>query len=63
MIPEFSYANYVWSSYAIAMAVVLWQALGPMFKHRRLLWQLREDQLLEADQGNTAKSNHTREHA
>ena len=53
MIPEFSYASYVWSSYAIAAAVVLWQATIPAIKHRKLIAQIREDHALnesEVDQ-------------
>lgn len=46
MIPEFSYASYVWSSYAIAAAVVLWQATIPAVKHRKLIAQIREDHAL-----------------
>ena len=49
MIPEFSYAVYVWSSYAIAAGIVGWQAAIPAFKHRALLAQIREDRCLGLD--------------
>jgi len=43
MLPDFSYATYVWSSYAVAAAVIVWQALQPIFRHRRLEKQIKQD--------------------
>lgn len=50
MIPEFGYAEYIWSSYAIAMGIVLWQALTPLLKHRQLIRYIQEDHLLSQEE-------------
>jgi len=43
MIPEFEYAAYVWSSYAIFAVVIAWQAIVPFLRRRRLIAELREE--------------------
>jgi heme exporter protein CcmD len=43
MIPDFNYAPFVWSSYAIAVAIIAWQMLQPWLKHRQVRNELRED--------------------
>lgn len=43
MIPEFEYAAYVWSSYAIFAVVIAWQAAVPFLRRRRLMAELREE--------------------
>jgi heme exporter protein CcmD len=48
MIPEFEYAAYVWSSYAIFTVVIAWQAAVPFFRKRRMLAELREEQALRS---------------
>ena len=48
MIPEFEYAAYVWSSYAIFAAVMVWQAAVPFLRKRRILAELREEQALRS---------------
>jgi len=42
MLPEISHAEYVWSSYAIFTAVIVWQFLQPLIRRRRLLGHLAE---------------------
>lgn len=42
MLPELNYAEYVWSSYAIAGAIILWQAIQPVLSYRRIVRQLNE---------------------
>ncbi len=48
MIPEFEYAPYVWSSYAIFAVVIAWQAVIPVLRRRRILAELREEQALKS---------------
>jgi len=48
MIPEFEYAAYVWSSYAIFAVVIAWQALVPFLRRRRLEAELREERAFRA---------------
>jgi heme exporter protein CcmD len=45
------YALFVWSSYALALAVVLWNAWVPQLRRRQLKRQLSEtlEQPAEAD--------------
>lgn len=50
MIPEFEYGFYVWSSYGLFAAVMLWQFVQPQLKRRRLEAELREEEALEAGQ-------------
>lgn len=47
MIPDFDYAPFVWSSYAIASVVIGWQVIQPWLAHRTLQRELREDHLAE----------------
>lgn len=42
MLPEFTYAEYVWSSYAIATVIVLWQAIQPIMRYRFLKKRIQE---------------------
>jgi len=42
MIPELTHAPFVWSSYAIFVAVVAWQFAQPLIRRRRIEHQLRE---------------------
>ena len=48
MIPEFEYAAYVWSSYAIFAVVIAWQAAVPVLRRRRTMAELREEYALRA---------------
>jgi heme exporter protein CcmD len=48
MIPDFEYAAYVWSSYAIFAVVVAWQAAIPLLRRRRLMAELREERAFKA---------------
>jgi len=48
MIPEFEYAAYVWSSYAIFAVVIAWQASVPFLRRRRLMAELREERALRS---------------
>lgn len=50
MIPELSYAEYVWSSYAIAAAVIVWQAVQPIHKYRQIVSQIKEDHLMRSEE-------------
>ncbi len=50
MLPEFTYAEYVWSSYAIAAAVIIWQAVQPVQKFRKIVGQIKEDQLMRSEE-------------
>ena len=42
MIPDFEYANFVWSSYLVFAIVVAWQVLQPLLRRRRIKKQLLE---------------------
>lgn len=46
MLPEFTYAEYVWSSYAIAAGIVFWQAIQPVLKYRLLKQRIEESILI-----------------
>ncbi len=47
MIPQFEYAFYVWTSYAVFAAVIGWQIVQPVLRRRRIMAELREEQALE----------------
>ncbi len=47
MIPEFSYAPYVWSSYGLFAVIVAWQAIVPIVRRRRLLAELAEEAAMQ----------------
>ncbi|TVQ30828.1 MAG: heme exporter protein CcmD [Wenzhouxiangella sp.] len=47
MIPQFEYAFYVWTSYAIFAFVIGWQIVQPVVRRRRILAELREELALE----------------
>ncbi len=55
MLPEFTYAEYVWSSYAIAAGIIIWQATQPVLKYRLLKQRIQESILIRE------KSDHTKE--
>ena len=42
MIPELTYAPFVWSSYGVFAAVCAWQFAAPLLRRRRLVRQIRE---------------------
>lgn len=44
MIPELSHASYVWSSYAIFGAIVVWQFLQPLMRRKHIV-----DSMIEAE--------------
>lgn len=46
MIPEFEYAPYVWTSYGLFAAAIVWQFLQPRLRRRRLLAELQEEMAL-----------------
>ncbi|AKS42504.1 heme exporter protein CcmD [Wenzhouxiangella marina] len=48
MIPEFTYAPYVWTSYALFAVVVAWQIAVPWQRRRRILAELREERALNS---------------
>lgn len=50
MIPDFNYAEYVWSSYAIAAAVIIWQAIQPIQRYRKIVSQIKEDHLMRSEE-------------
>ena len=50
MLPELNYAEYVWSSYAIAAAIILWQAIQPVLSYRRIVRQLNELQCVSEEE-------------
>lgn len=43
MIPQFDYAFYVWSSYALFAVVCLWQFAQPKLRRRRIMAELAEE--------------------
>ena len=43
MIPQFDYAFYVWSSYALFALVCLWQFAQPRIRRRRIFEELAEE--------------------
>lgn len=42
MLPDFTYAEYVWSSYAIAALIVIWQAAQPVLRFHFLKQRIQE---------------------
>lgn len=42
MIPEFSHATYVWTSYGTFAIIAAWQFLQPLFRRRRLINSMLE---------------------
>jgi len=42
MIPEFTHAPFVWSSYGLFVVVMAWQFLQPMLRRRKLIRSLEE---------------------
>lgn len=42
MIPELTHAPFVWSSYAIFVAVAAWQFAQPLIRRRRIRHELLE---------------------
>ncbi|MGY6552907.1 MAG: heme exporter protein CcmD [Wenzhouxiangella sp.] len=43
MIPQFEFAAFVWTSYAIFAIIVGWQILQPILRRRRLEAEIREE--------------------
>ncbi len=43
MIPQFEYAGFVWTSYAIFAIIIAWQVLQPIIKRKRLEAEIREE--------------------
>ena len=39
---------YVWASYGVTLAVILWLVISPLLRHRRLLADLARQQRREA---------------
>ena len=48
MIPQFDYAFYLWTSYAVFAVVIGWQVIQPRLRRRRILAELREEMALTA---------------
>lgn len=48
MIPEFSYAEYVWASYGVACVVVLWQAIQPARAYKRIVREITDDEAFKS---------------
>ncbi len=46
------YAFYVWTSYGLALAILLWQFLAPLRMHRQLLARLRRKYRQSPQAGN-----------
>jgi len=44
MIPELSHAPYVWTSYSIFVAIVVWQFLQPLLRRKRIVNSMIEAQ-------------------
>jgi heme exporter protein CcmD len=42
MIPELSHASYVWTSYSVFGAIVIWQFLQPMLRRKQLIDSIKE---------------------
>lgn len=43
MIPQFEFAVFVWTSYAIFAIIVAWQIIQPIMRRRRLEAEIREE--------------------
>lgn len=47
MIPQFEFAEFVWTSYAIFAIIVAWQIIQPILRRRRLEAEIREEMALK----------------
>lgn len=52
MIPQFEFAAFVWTSYAIFAIIVVWQILQPILRRRRLEAEIREELALSRGEYN-----------
>ena len=52
MIPQFEFAVFVWTSYAIFAIIVVWQILQPILRRRRLEAEIREELALSRGEYN-----------
>lgn len=43
MIPQFEFAGYVWTSYAVFAIIVAWQIVQPILRRRRLEAEIQEE--------------------
>jgi len=42
MIPELSHASYVWTSYSVFGAIVIWQFIQPLLRRKQLIDSIKE---------------------
>ncbi len=56
MIPQFEFAAFVWTSYAIFAIIVAWQIIQPIWRRRRLEAEIREEMAL--NQGEYSNDTH-----
>jgi len=54
MIPELSHASYVWASYSIFGAIVVWQFLQPLLRRKQLV-----NSMIEAEAERRAAGRNT----
>ncbi len=47
MIPDLDYAFYVWTSYGVFAAAVVWHAVQPLARRARILAEIQEERALE----------------
>lgn len=52
MIPQFEFAAFVWTSYAIFAIILGWQFLQPILRRRRLEAEIREELALNRGEYN-----------
>lgn len=52
MIPQFEFAAFVWTSYAIFAIIVAWQIVQPILRRRRLEAEIREELALNQGEYN-----------
>ena len=45
-----SHGFYIWTSYAVFAAVVLWQAVAPVLRRRRIIAEIREERLAREEE-------------
>lgn len=43
MIPQFEFAGFVWTSYAIFAIIAAWQIIQPILRRKRLEAEIREE--------------------
>ncbi len=56
MIPQFEFAAFVWTSYAIFAIIIAWQIIQPIWRRRRLEAEIREEMALK--QGEYSNDTH-----